>query len=201
MTKKNSNIVGIILAAGMATRMGSLKQVLPIGGVPVVRKIGEVLTPRFERVLAVVGHGAQSVQEALVGLPISCVHNPRYKEGMLSSVQTAVKVIGEDADFLICLGDQPSLRGEIVDAVVRGAETSNKGIVIPVCSERRGHPLFLHRSYGASILALPEGVGLNAITRSNPQDTAEILVDAPEILDDMDTPEDYQRELNRMHEK
>ena len=68
---------------------------------------------------------------------------------------------------------------------------------MPTFRGKRGHPLFLGRSYGSAILKLEQGVGLNAITRTNPQDTVEVPVDYEAILQDMDTPADYVREQAR----
>ena len=190
-------IAGVVLAAGLSSRMGEFKQLLPIGGRPAVCRIAKVLKENLRHVIVVVGHRAQEVQDALSELNVECVMNQDYREGMLSSVQRAVRRIGPNRDFLFCLGDQPSLSGDIVQAVILEALRVDAGIVVPTYNGKRGHPLFLGRSYGPAILSLEQGVGLNAITRTNPQDTVEVPVEYEEILQDMDTPADYVREKTR----
>lgn len=195
--KKTRETAAIVLAAGMSTRMGEFKQLLPIGGKPTVCRIVDVLAPLLERVVVVVGHRADEVERALGQRTAICLRNGRYRDGMLSSVQCAVRYLGEQANYLICLGDQPSLGEDSVRAVLGAGEGAGEGIVVPTFAGKRGHPLFLHRRYYRAIVDLPEGVGLNSITRSHPHDTLEVPVGGREILQDMDTPQDYQREAAR----
>ena len=65
--KKQKEIVGVILAAGLSSRMGELKQLLPIGGHPAVCRIARVLKENLRQVIVVVGHRAEEVQDALSG--------------------------------------------------------------------------------------------------------------------------------------
>ena len=195
--KRQREITGVILAAGLSSRMGEFKQLLPIGGRPAVCRIASVLSENLRQVIVVVGHRAQDVQDALSEHNVKCVINKNYRHGMLSSVQCAVREMGPGRDYLFCLGDQPSLNGDIVQAVIDRALRVDAGIVVPTFRGKRGHPLFLGRSYGSAILKLEQGVGLNAITRTNPQDTVEVPVDYEAILQDMDTPADYVREQAR----
>ncbi len=196
MNRKNK-ITGVILAAGLSSRMGEFKQLLPIGERPAVCRIASVLTDCLRQVIVVVGHRAQEVQDALREYNVKCVTNKDYSDGMLSSVQCAVREMGPGRDYLFCLGDQPSLDGDVVQAVIDRALRVDAGIVVPTFKGKRGHPLFLRRSYGPAILELEQGVGLNAITRNNPQDTLEVPLDCEAILEDMDTPADYVREQAR----
>ena len=195
--KKQNEIAGVILAAGLSSRMGGFKQLLPIGGSPAVCRIASVLTENLRQVIVVVGHRALEVKDALGEHSVKCVINKDYRDGMLSSVQCAVREVGPDRDYLFCLGDQPSLNGDIVQAVIDRALRVDAGIVVPTFKGKRGHPLFLRRSYGPAILELEQGIGLNAITRNNPQDTVEVSLDCEAILQDMDTPADYVREQAR----
>ena len=194
---KQNEIAGVILAAGLSSRMGRFKQLLPIGGSPAVCRIASVLTENLRQVIVVVGHRALEVKDALSEHSVECVINKDYRDGMLSSVQCAVREVGSDRDYLFCLGDQPSLNGDTVQAVIDRALRVDAGIVVPTFRGKRGYPLFLRRSYGPAILELEQGVGLNAITRNNPQDTVEVSLDCVEILQDMDTPNDYMREQAR----
>ncbi len=195
---KQKEITGVILAAGLSSRMGEFKQLLPIGGRPAVCKIANVLKENLRRVIVVVGHRAKDVQDALSELKVECIMNQDYCNGMLSSVQCAVREIGPSRDYLFCLGDQPSINGDVIQTVINRALRVDAGIVVPTYNGKRGHPLFLRRSYGPAILGLEQGVGLNAITRNNPQDTVEVPVDYEAILQDMDTPADYAREQARV---
>ncbi len=195
--KKTGETAAVVLAAGLSSRMGEFKQLLPIGGQPAVCRIVDVLIPLLHRVVVVVGHRADEVEQALGERTVLCVRNEDFRDGMLSSVQCAVHALGNQTNYLICLGDQPSLAEDTVATVLRAGESAAEGIVVPTFAGKRGHPLFLHRRYHQAIIDLPDGVGLNALTRSQPQDTLEVPMDRREILEDMDTPQDYQREAAR----
>jgi molybdenum cofactor cytidylyltransferase len=190
-------IAGIVLAAGQSTRMGTLKQLLPLGGRTVIEAVARTVASRLEKVVVVVGYRAEEVQRALSGLAVECAFNEQYHSGMLSSVQCGLQAAPQARAYLICLGDQPSLKGEVIDRVLEAATQTGKGIAVPTYQGRRGHPVLISAAYRSEILALSAGQGLNAVTRGHPEDTCEVPMDRPQVLEDLDTPQDYQRELAR----
>ncbi|MFC1525280.1 NTP transferase domain-containing protein [Candidatus Latescibacterota bacterium] len=192
-------MVGIILAAGLSTRMGRPKQLLPLGyGEAVIDVVVQAARSHLSRVIVVVGHRGAEIADHLAPHDVAVVTNPSFERGMLSSVQCGVRAAGEAAGYLICLGDQPAMDGQVVGAVVAAAVRSGKGIVIPTHRGRGGHPVYVGRRYGAEVLSLTgEEGGLRAVTRGHPDDTLELEVNSPLVLEDMDTPADYERECQR----
>jgi molybdenum cofactor cytidylyltransferase len=190
-------VTGIVLAAGLSTRMGQPKQLLPLGGRTVVQLVVEALVGQVDRVVVVVGHRADEVAEALAGYPVACVANPEYRTGMLSSVQIGIRAAAGASAFLICLGDQPGVSGQTIASLLAAARAAGKGIAVPCHAGRRGHPVLLSSAYAAQILSLGPGQGLNAVTHRHPEDTLEVPLQDQLILQDLDTPADYQRELER----
>ena len=188
-------IVGIVLAAGMSTRMGELKQLLPFGQKPTVHWVVETLCESLESVVVVLGHRSGEIATVLANSPAKCVINSDYKLGMLSSLKCALQTLDRSADYLICLGDQPRLHKTVVELVLAAAENSECGICIPTFNGKRGHPILIKNAYRTEIMGLDLSKGLNTLTRGHPNDTCEIPINISSILDDMDTPEDYQREL------
>ena len=194
-TDETGRVAGIILAAGMSTRMGQLKQLLPLGGRAAIEWIAEVVGRRLDQTVVVLGHRATDIAPVLAAYPVRWVVNAGYQTGMLSSVQCGLRAVDRAADYLICLGDQPRLSGAVVEQVLQARNQSSAGIIIPIANGKRGHPVLIRNAYRAEILALPLDVGLNAVTRGHPEDTHELPVAEAAILTDMDTPADYQREL------
>ncbi len=190
-------IAGIVLAAGSARRMGALKQLLPMGRQTVIEVVVERVAPCVDKLVVVLGHRAREVAAALQDSPAECVVNREHAAGMLTSVQCGIRAAGEVAAYLVCLGDQPAVDHRVIEQVVSAAASARKGITIPTWAGRGGHPVLVARRYGPEILALSPDQGLHAVTRGHPEDTLEVPVGVSEILDDMDTPEDYQRELAR----
>ena len=199
-TDETGRVAGIILAAGMSTRMGQFKQLLPLGGRAAIEWIAEVVGRRLDQTVVVLGHRAEEIAPVLADYPVCCVVNSAYRMGMLSSVQCGIQAVDAAADYLICLGDQPRLSGAVVEQVLQARKQIAAGIIIPTANGRRGHPVLIRNAYRAEILGLPLDVGLNAVTRGHPEDTCELPVAEDAILTDMDTPADYQRELEQWPE-
>ena len=199
-TDETGRVAGIILAAGMSTRMGQLKQLLPLGGRAAIEWIAEVVGSRLDEVVVVLGHRAEEIAPVLAAYPVRWVVNADYQTGMLSSVQCAVRAVDIEADYLIFLGDQPRLSGAVVEQVLQARTQVGEGIIIPTANGKRGHPVLICNAYRAEILGLPLDVGLNAVTRGHPEDTCELPVAEKAVLTDMDTPADYRRELEQWPE-
>ena len=177
--------------------MGQLKQLMPLGKRRVLEWVVEVVGRQLEQVVVVLGHRAGEIASVLAPYPVRCVVNPDYRSGMLSSVKCGVREVGEGVDYLICLGDQPRIGEGVVHQVLNAAKETDVGIVIPTYEGKRGHPILVRNIYRTPILALSVELGLNAVIRKNTGDILEVPVSEAVILEDMDTPEDYQRELDQ----
>ena len=196
----NEQIYGLVLAAGMARRMGSTKQLLPFGDRTVLQTVVDTLHGAdLAGVVVVLGHDADAVRESLRDRPVLCCVNEAYREGMFSSVLCGLHHLPADADaVLIALGDQPQIELNVVRAVLRAYREGDRGIMIPISGGKRGHPVLINLSrYRGEILRLSGDEGLKPVMRGHPQDTLEVPVDDEGILRDLDTPEDYRSELER----
>ena len=196
-------VVAVILAAGRSERMGRLKQLLPFGSKTVIETVVDMmLETSVDDIVVVLGHHADEVESVLSNRSVRSVVNSSYETGMFSSVLSGLEALGKDVDgMMLLLGDQPQIRGEVVDAVLDRFRKTDKGIAIPEVEGHRGHPVIIDvNRYGAAIQDLDGSEGLKPIVRGYPDDTELVVLDDPSILRDMDTPEDYEREL-RLREK
>lgn len=187
---------GIVLAAGLATRMGAFKQLLPLGDQTLIERVVDQLCRRLKRVVVVVGHRADEVAGVLAGRPVHCVYNPDYQLGMSTSVQCGIRGAGPAGAYLICLGDQPRLAA-LLEPLLSAAAQSSKGIIIPIYQGKRGHPLLIRSTYVEEIMSLPPDQGLNSVIRAHRRDTLEVPVEESGALEDLDTPADYQQARQR----
>ncbi|MEE8495956.1 MAG: nucleotidyltransferase family protein [Xanthomonadales bacterium] len=98
----------VLLAAGGSSRMGRPKQLLQIEGEALVTRVSRRLVElESDSVMVVTGSAAQAVNDQLSGLPIQIVHNPRWEEGMASSLAAGVKNLPAEIEgALIVLCDQ-----------------------------------------------------------------------------------------------
>jgi molybdenum cofactor cytidylyltransferase len=72
---------------------------------------------------------------------------------------------------------------------------SDKSIVVPSYAGKRGHPVLLSWKHVRGLRNHPGGEGLNTYLRRLELETLELPVEKPDILTDLDTPEDYARLL------
>ena len=200
MEKNNKRVTGIVLAAGLSSRMGQLKQLLPVGGIPSVIRVVRVLSESIDDVIVILGHMANHIGEALENENCSCVFNEEYEEGMLSSIQCGLRSIEKKSSYIIALGDQPQIKESTVSRLLKKGSLTKKGIVIPKFKGRRGHPIFISSKYKDKIQNLDRTHGLNFVTRKYANDVLEMETDESEILKDMDTFSDYIRINQLLHD-
>ncbi|MDP6084402.1 MAG: nucleotidyltransferase family protein [Verrucomicrobiota bacterium] len=195
-------IHAIILAAGESRRMGKQKMLLPYGGKTVIEHIvTRVLQCGVGGITVVLGHDAGEIAAKLTSLPVQQVVNDKYAGGMITSVRHGLETVPPETDAtLIVLGDQPDLSPAIVSQLIEGFRRAGKGIAVPLFEGRRGHPILVSTNYRDAVMTRYEDTGLRGLLVDNPEDVAEISVDHPGILQDMDTTKDYARELRKLRE-
>lgn len=149
----------------------------------------------------VLGHRAEAIAPTLAGEGVRIVLNPRYREGMLASVQAGIAAAAPETEwFVIAPGDQPGIRPEVVRALLEAVASEAEPratLAVPCYRGRRGHPLVVHRAHREEIAALDPGEGLRALLRRHPEAIRHVPVDDEEVCADLDTPEDYERALRR----
>jgi molybdenum cofactor cytidylyltransferase len=191
-------ITAIVLAAGLSTRMGRPKPLLPWGQHTVIEHILSVLLDcPVEEILVITGHEREAVEKRLAGWPARAVFNPQYAAGeMLSSIQSGLRAAAREASAaLIVLGDQPALEQAVVEQVVSAYGQGAGSLIFPSYQRRRGHPLLVGRRHWPDIVALGEGQSLRELFRGIDHGIFHVEVTTSGVLRDMDTPADYAREL------
>ncbi len=200
-----TSISGILLAAGLSTRMGQPKQLLPFAKSTIVETVVDnMLDSKLGEVIVVVGHCADQVQNILGERPVKIVFNPDYREGMLTSAQVGIRSLNfenvrnksnRDA-FSLLLVDQPFITSELIDKVIDAYAQTAKDIVLPSYNYKRGHPVIFHHRYADEILALgAESGGVRSLFKSHSEDINYVNVDTDDVLRDIDYQEDYERAL------
>jgi len=191
-------ITAVLLAAGLSSRMGQSKPLLPFGEQTIIDQILSTLMKcSIDEVLVVTGYMREAVEEQLSGWAVRSVFNPEFDTGeMLSSVQVGLRSASIDAEAaMILLGDQPSLEETVVEMVLTDYRDGKGDIVIPSYQMRRGHPIIIGRAYWKDILDLGEGETLRDFFKGATEVIHHVEVSTPTVLRDMDTPADYRREL------
>jgi len=118
---------------------------------------------------------------------------PEMKDSILAGVrflESAERPEERDA-WLVAPADMPRLPSSVIDRLIAAYAARGASVVQPSIEGRRGHPVLLAWRLAADLDQLPPGEGLSSLIRRHA--VHELPCDDPAILDDVDTPEDYER--------
>lgn len=183
-------VFAIVLAAGRSSRFGSTKQLLPIGGVPMVRRACELARSVCgDSSLLVVGHDQASVLAAAEH-PFFIVNND-FERGIGSSIALSVRAIRHAADaVLVMLADQAAVTPGHLRALLAAHAVEPEAIVCTSFAETVGPPAVFPSAAFDQLAALDGDEGARAIiqrgefkTRSLPFEPGGIDIDRPSDID------------------
>jgi len=186
----------IILAAGESKRMGQPKMLLPWGEVTVIEHVISVfMGAGLADILVVTGGAREKVEKVAAKYPVQSIHNEVYANGeMLSSLQCGLRALKPQAEAtLIALGDQPQVQERSVRMVCEAFHKTRSNIVVPSYQMRRGHPWLVTRPLWDELLKMKSLESPRDFLNVHKDEIQYVDTDDPNILKDLDTPDDYQR--------
>ena len=186
----------ILLAAGESSRMGQLKALLPWRGRPLLQhQTAALLDGGANGVVAVLGHRADELRPLLEGRPgVSWTLNPDYRQGKTTSIKAGLAALDVKAvdDILLLNVDQPRSAGDIA-RILAAHRAGNCAVTVPEYRGKGGHPIVLSAALLPELRQISEETqGIKAIVRRRPEAVNRVALDNPEILLDLNTPEQYQ---------
>ncbi|MCS7366048.1 MAG: nucleotidyltransferase family protein [archaeon GB-1867-035] len=188
----------IILAAGESRRFGRNKLLIPISGVPMIRRIVmAALNSMVSEVVVVLGFEAELVRKVIEDLPCKIVVNENYSLGMSSSVKVGFKAVSRDVDAVIVLpGDYPLIDSDVINMVVKVYRETGAPIVIASYRGRRGHPVLFSSTLFSELMEInEETMGLKSILRRHEREIVLAETGKIGVVLDVDVPEDFNRVL------
>jgi xanthine dehydrogenase accessory factor len=189
-SQAEQRIAGVVLAAGMSTRMGKNKLTLPLVGKPLVRHAVEAaLTAALDPVLVVTGHDATAIRDTLNGLPVKFVQNNEFADGLSTSLRAGIRALPASCNgAVVLLGDMPDVSSELVARIV-AAFDSSRGICVATAKGERGHPVLWGREFFSEIEKLQGDVGARELMARHADFVCEVEAGDDAPLTDIDTPE------------
>ena len=198
----------ILLAAGVSRRMGTLKALLDWHGRSlIIHQIVALREAGADEVIVVLGHRADELQ-ARIGAnrdvytlgKVRCVVNDDYALGKTTSIITGLWAMGPsgdpDAAIMMLNVDQPRSARVIEQALRAHRNGDGNLITIPTCEGKGGHPIVVSRTLYGELIAIDERTeGMRAVTERHRDATQRVELGAPELLWDVNTPEQYQAAL------
>jgi molybdenum cofactor cytidylyltransferase len=190
-TARAPRVAGIILAAGLSSRMGCNKLLAKIDDTPLLGKSVEAaLASELEPVIVVTGHQAEEIRKALSGTDVTFVHNPQYAEGLSTSLRAGIASVPEDADgALILLGDMPEIPAVLIARMLAAfAPAEGRAICVATADGKRGNPVLWGRQFFAEIEQVNGDSGAKHLIGAHDGFVCEVEADGV-VFYDVDTPE------------
>ena len=187
-------ISGVILSAGQSSRLKRPKQLLELGGEPVLRHVvRNASLSHLDQIVLVLGHEAAAIEDAVGDWGQTLAINPGFMSGQSSSLKVGLSAVDPNAEAVIfLLGDQPQVSTAVINAVVDRFRHGDARIVMPSYRGKRANPVLFAREFFPKLARITGDQGARSIVRAHPLDVATVEIDADPPLD-IDTEQDYER--------
>lgn len=194
-TTDGPRVWGVVLAAGMATRMGGSKVTRALEGRPMVERVVDAaLDSRLAGTVVVVGHKADEVRRILHGRRVRVVENPLFAQGLSTSVHAGLRGIDSDCDAaLFLLADQPFVTARLIDRLIDEHVGTGSLIVRPEHGGRPATPVLFSARLFSELARETGDRGGRDVVRRHPDDVVLVPVDDPLLFVDIDSLEEYER--------
>ena len=189
-------IAAILLAAGESRRMGSLKALLPWQGSTLLAyQIASLRQAGVDPVVVVLGHEAGQLKPEVEGKEgVVWRLNPDYWQGKTTSIKVGLNALGpgQPSAILILNVDQPR-SAETIGHLLQQHRDGGRSITIPRYRGKGGHPIVVDSALLEELKSIDEeSLGVKAVVRRHQEATLLVEMDTPEVLWDLNTPEEYQ---------
>lgn len=193
-----SDLVGLVVAAGLSTRMGGFpKPLLHADGDRFVERVlGALDAGGVDERVVVLGHEAEAVRERADIDGARVVVNEDYEDGMLSSVRVGVRAARGADGLALWPVDHPFAPAAAVERL-RTAFEGEADVLLPTADGERGHPALFAASTFDPLIDAPDDVGARAVVHDETTAVREVPVDDGRVLVDVDTPEEYWQAVKR----
>jgi molybdenum cofactor cytidylyltransferase len=190
------NIATLILAAGSSSRMGTSKQLLPIGKTTLLGVIIEnALLSKANNIHCILGANHKIISTSISKYNVDIILNPKYKSGLSSSIVAGLQHI-KDQNFdavLILLGDQPLITSTSINLMIETYQKHNKNIIASLYNTAPGVPAVIPKKYFNSLLKLEGDKGAKGFLQVQKENL--ITLNNSNLMD-IDTKHEYEDYVN-----
>ena len=124
---------------------------------------------------------------------MTTVFNPDFANGeMLASLQVGIRALPDSVEAcLVALGDQPQIEVGVVKTILETYLQTGGTLWAPSFHMRRGHPWLIQRALWPDLLSMTSPATVRDFLNRHSAAIQYVAVDRDSILQDLDTPEDY----------
>ena len=194
---QGETICGLILAAGLSTRMGEFKPLMPFRGKTLIENaIDSVLGSGAKQVVVVTGYRAEELEPLLAEKYGGCViltRNPDFATtDMLHSIRVGCAAMPACDAFFLLPGDMPVVRESTFRKILQQRDGS-LSVIFPTLDGYRKHPPLVDYRLIPEILAFSGDGGLRQFWKEREAIIRTVSVDDEGVWVDLDTQEDYKK--------
>ena len=183
----NTDIVCIILAAGLGQRFGGAKMLHPIAnGEAMLAQTISRYQSCFDLVNVIYPKNDEELAGFLNTKNVEAIAIENNTKGMSQSLITGVKANIKAQGWLIVLGDMPYVESQTIMLIKKAMREDN--IVVPRFHARVGNPVGFGSNFKDQLTALKGDVGAKSIIQSQPDKIKFIDTDDEGVLLDIDYP-------------
>ncbi|RMF73515.1 MAG: nucleotidyltransferase family protein [Planctomycetota bacterium] len=195
-------VLAIVPAAGRSRRMGRDKQLIPIGGRPMLLDVIENL--RASKVAAIVV--VTRTEIAAAALPpgkrtdrVRVLFNDDPRSEMIDSIRLALREFADKPapdgvqsfdGVLVCPADQPGISAADHNRCIDVFAESSDRIIVATCGPRRGHPIIFPAAMIEFVLSDACDAGLRELPHRHADRVLEVPCVSRGVVRDIDTPDD-----------
>lgn len=156
--------------------------------------VDAALASSLEEIVLVLGHAAEEIAAlGWEGDRLRVVRNERYASGQSTSLIAGLSAADPSSmAAVVLLGDQPGIRADAIDTVIRAWRERDGRVVQASYGSRPGHPTLFAGSVWPALRGVTGDEGARGILERHPdwRSLVEVGGDPP---DDIDTEQDYAR--------
>jgi molybdenum cofactor cytidylyltransferase len=199
-----SRIGVVVLAAGRSSRFAAgqaSKLLAPVDGVPIVRRaVAAAIDAGVGEVIVITGDRSEEVAATLEGLRARIVREPRFADGMATSLRRGVSEARDADAVMIALADLPDVTPMAYRRIAARWQRAGAAIVVPryADSSAPSHPTLFAAMLFGDLLALEGDVGARSVIARHASLVAEEPLEWPAPRD-VDTLQDLDAYLNSLN--
>lgn len=187
----------IITAAGMSSRMGEFKPMLPVGSITMIERIIHTMEAGgVDYIVVITGNHAEQLEKKVRNMGVVFLRNEEYvNTDMFESAKIGLSHLKDKCEKIIFTpADIPFFTAQTVRLLLQ----SDAMVTVPAFHGRNGHPILLNYKVVESILSYLGKGGLRGAINHSSHSKTVIEVEDKGVLMDADTKEDYE-EILKIH--
>ena len=196
-------IAATILSAGDSARMGYPKALLEFRGRTFLQSILEASAALgIQRRIVVLGPSGDKILKNHDLDDVTVVWTEKFKAGPIGSIRAAIREIQPHPveGLLVWPVDMPHVTIATVELLLDGFRAGRSAIAVPTFEGKGGHPVIFGRAVFEELLDTPDGEGAKPVVRADPGRVLKVEVDDPAVVEDLNTPSEYQMMRRREDE-